>query len=91
MQTYLLHFSQPYPRGRHPAHYIGWAVAPYDRLKDHQRGGWAAASLTRAAVSDGISMEIVRLWDGGPATEKRLKRRRAPKRLCPVCKGSGMA
>jgi hypothetical protein len=35
MQTYLLHFSEPYPRGKHPAHYLGWAVSPHDRLRDH--------------------------------------------------------
>jgi hypothetical protein len=86
MQTYLLHFSQPYPRGKHPAHYLGWAVSPRDRLKDHQAGGWAAAALTRVAVAEGITMQIVRLWDGGAAMEKRLKRRKAPKRLCPVCR-----
>jgi hypothetical protein len=70
MQTYLLHLSEPYPRGKHPAHYLGWAVSPRDRLKDHQTGGWAAAALTRAAAAEGITMQIVRVWDGGPRTEK---------------------
>jgi hypothetical protein len=88
--TYLLHFSQPYPRGKHPQHYLGWALAPHDRLRDHQQGGWAAACLTRAAVAEDIALSIVRLWPGGVATERRLKKRKAPKRLCPVCRGTGV-
>jgi hypothetical protein len=73
VQTYLLHYSTPYPRGRHPQHYLGWAVSVQDRLTDHQRGSWAAAALTRAMAAEGITFDLVRTWDGGPAQEKRLK------------------
>ena len=41
--------------------------------------------LTRAAVEQGITFEVVQTWPGSREFERLLKRRKAGPRLCPVC------
>lgn len=84
--VYLLHFERRYPAGRRPGHYLGSTPRTVaDRLADHQAG--TGARLTAVVAAAGIGMRVARTWPGGRAEERRLKRRRAPARLCPECKG----
>ena len=85
--VYLLHFARSIgnPRVRHGTaqHYCGWAYDPNERLIEHRAGQGSA--LTRAAVEQGISFDIVQIWPGTRAFERLLKRRKATPRLCPIC------
>lgn len=80
---YLLHFSEPYPNGSQPQHYLGSAKNLDHRLGEHERG--AAAALTRAARSIGITWTLARTWEGDYALEVKLKRRGGARRICPIC------
>jgi predicted GIY-YIG superfamily endonuclease len=81
--VYLLHFDRPYPRGKRPRHYLGWAVDLDERLQEHRRG--EKSRLMLACAQEGIGFRVVRTWPGGYEMERRLKRRKAPFRLCPEC------
>jgi predicted GIY-YIG superfamily endonuclease len=81
--VYLLHFDRPYPRGKRPRHYLGWAVDLEERLQEHRRG--EKSRLMLACAQEGIGFRVVRTWAGGREMERRLKRRKAPFRLCPEC------
>lgn len=83
--VYLLHFSTPL---HHARHYLGWAKDLQSRLSDHQSGH--GSHLTIAARAAGIEFQLARTWPGGRNEERKLKRRKASPRLCPVCKGSGI-
>jgi predicted GIY-YIG superfamily endonuclease len=85
--TYLLHFSRPYGAGSRPQHYLGSAENLPARVKEHRSG--QGARLTAVVIEAGITFEVVRTWEGGRATERKLKKRRCPKRLCPLCQKGG--
>lgn len=83
---YLLHFTMPYPKGRKPQHYLGWAKSLKNRLRQHLAG--KGAKLTRACLVAGITWEVAAVWpDAPPQLEKDLKRRRRHRHYCPVCAG----
>lgn len=84
--VYLLHFSSPIAPGRHTAqHYLGYAEDLDARLKAHRTG--AGARLVQVATQRGLSFVVVRVWVGDRKLERRLKRRHASPRLCPLCNG----
>ena len=83
--VYLLHFDTPYPAGRRPRHYLGSTSDLAHRLTEHRRG--EKSRLMAAVVGVGIGFCVTRTWPGGRETERQLKRRRAPSRLCPLCTG----
>ena len=79
-RVYLLHFSRPY---HHARHYLGSTHDLDARLADHQAG--RGARLLEVVVAVGISFEVARTWPGGRKEERRLKRRKASPRMCPIC------
>lgn len=85
--VYLLHLERPLgdlanSRGQ-ASHYTGWALDWRARLAEHRAGRGAA--LTRAAVEQGISFDVVQVWAGDRSFERRVKQLKAAPRLCPVC------
>jgi hypothetical protein len=93
MTVYLLHLSEPMPRGQSPRgvrlwtrHYLGYASRLDERLQHHAAG--SGARLLAVARERGIGFECVRTWNGGRDLERRLKRQKNAPRLCPVC-GAG--
>ena len=82
--VYLLHFSQPIAPGRHTArHYIGFTNDLEQRIAQHRAG--TGARLCEVAKERGISFVVAQLWEGDRALERKLKRRHAGPRLCPIC------
>lgn len=84
---YLLHFARPLgaldnPRGQ-AQHYVGYALDPAAREREHRSGHGAA--LTRAAVALGIDWTLFVLTAGDRALERWIKDRKAAPRLCPIC------
>jgi hypothetical protein len=86
--TYLIHLDQAlgsdHPLGR-ARHYVGTTVNLDQRLETHRSG--KGARMLAAAVDRGIGFGVVRTWDGGRETEKRIKSQRNAPRLCPACSG----
>lgn len=81
MPCYLLHFERPY---RHARHYLGYANDIEARLAEHRAG--RGARLIEVIVQAGIDFRVARTWDGDRTLERRLKRRHASPRLCPLCR-----
>jgi predicted GIY-YIG superfamily endonuclease len=78
--VYLLHFDQPY---KHARHYVGWAANLKRRLAEHEAGhGARLLAVVRAA---GIGWQLARLWPGGRARERQIKRQGGHSRQCPLC------
>lgn len=94
---YLLHFTKPYlavqVEGRklqYAQHYLGWSEDLIPRLTAHHRGN--GARLVRVARAAGIEWQLARIWPGVDRyTERQLKNRHNHSRLCPICRGTGMA
>lgn len=90
--VYLLHFSEPYPRGRRGSvrHYLGFTLGcPHERLTRHLCG--RGSPLVAAAAARGIEIEIARTWSPADRKfERRLKNRHEAPRLCPACARSGL-
>jgi predicted GIY-YIG superfamily endonuclease len=83
--TYMLHLSHPLRTKAHAnRHYIGWTYNLSQRLAMHHSGH--GARFTQVAVERGSSLELARTWEGGRATEQRLKRQKNAKRFCPICR-----
>jgi predicted GIY-YIG superfamily endonuclease len=79
--VYVLHFDPPY---RHAGHYIGWTAGDVDaRIATHLQG--AGSPLVRAAVSAGVTVELVAAYPGSRALERRLKRWHKTTQFCPTC------
>lgn len=79
--VYLLHFERRY---RHAGHYLGFTqLAPEERFERHASGH--GARLLRVVAAAGISWQLVRLWRGTRADERRLKLNGSSTRLCPHC------
>jgi predicted GIY-YIG superfamily endonuclease len=78
--VYLLHFDRPY---RHARHYVGWASNVTRRLAEHEAGrGARLLTVVRAA---GIGWQLARMWPGGRARERQIKRQGGHARHCPLC------
>jgi hypothetical protein len=90
---YLLHFSAPLGNltnvRAQAQHYIGFAADDGSgaglehRIAEHLAGD--GARITKAALANGIAVELVAAWRAPLAFEKRLKARKEAPRLCPVC------
>ena len=78
--VYLLHFDRPY---KHARHYVGWARNVKRRLAEHEAGqGARLLAVVRAA---GIGWQLARMWPGGRARERQIKRQGGHARKCPLC------
>jgi predicted GIY-YIG superfamily endonuclease len=83
---YLLHFDRPYvsANGKGIAgHYLGSTKNLQRRLAEHAAG--RGARLLAVVQAAGIGWELTRLWPGGRARERQLKRQGSRARLCPLC------
>lgn len=87
--VYLLHFSAPISPRHTCQHYIGYTDDLPARIQAHRHGN--AARLTEVAHQRGIKFDVVRVWRGTRATERRLKSRKATPGLCPICTRSPYA
>ena len=84
--VYLLHFDRPYVSANGKgtaAHYLGTTNNLKRRLAEHAAG--RGARLLAVVRAEGIGWELARLWPGGRAREKQLKRQGSRARLCPLC------
>lgn len=82
--VYLLHFEQPIAPGRHSCqHYVGYTDNLPQRLQDH--AGGHGARLTQVAIERGIHWQLVRVWHGDRTLERRIKRNKNGRALCPLC------
>ena len=77
---YLLHFERPY---RHAQHYLGSTRNLKRRLGEHAAG--RGARLVAVIQAAGIGWELARVWPGGQARERQLKRQGGASRRCPLC------
>lgn len=77
---YLVHFSVPF---KHARHYTGTTTDLDARLAEHATG--RGARLLAAAAEAGITWEVARVWRGGRAVERALKRQGGASRRCPLC------
>lgn len=90
--VYLIHLERPLgdlsnPRGQ-AQHYLGFAHDLDARLMAHRNG--QGARLLAAANAVGIAWDVVQTWEGGRDLERRLKRRKKARCLCPVCRLSAL-
>ena len=91
MTVYLLHFHGALQRGIHPNgtvlganHYIGFTEDLVGRVMQHAEGH--GARFTQVCHERGIDFALARTWDGaGRCLERRLKRYKKARLLCPVC------
>jgi len=84
--VYILHFNTKY---KHAGHYLGIAINPLERFKQHCIG--QGARLTQIVSNNKIGMQqyVISKHKGFSRThkeEKRLKRVAHPERICPECK-----
>lgn len=86
--VYLIHLERGLVPEHGSTHYIGWTAhgSLFDRIETHAQG--EGSPLLRAANERGIAWAVARVWRGADRHfERRLKRRRKAKHLCPVCRG----
>jgi hypothetical protein len=86
MYVYLLHFQQRINPAHPCQHYIGSAKDLPHRLHLHRTG--RGARLCEVALERGITFQLAKVWHGGRDLERKLKKRKAGPRLCPICNGS---
>ena len=85
---YLLHFSEPIGSDLHRAsHYLGWAKSSIaKRFAQHAAGHPYSASITKNAVSRGVTLTVARIWPDTDRTfERHLKNRKNSAYFCPIC------
>ena len=89
---YLLHFTEPYTgtparpgnKAQTVQHYLGVAPVSLDRrLAAHRAGN--GARLVAVITAAGGGFELARTWPPEPGLERKLKRRKKARKLCPVC------
>lgn len=84
--VYLLHFDRPL---HHARHYLGTTSRGLgQRLVEHIGGHRTGSKLVAAVVARGIAVRVVRVWGGGYGLERRLKRRKKSRQLCPICRAA---
>jgi len=78
---YLLHFNRRY---HHAGHYLGFTDNLTARLAAHRAGN--GARLVEVVTAAGISFVLARVWEGDRHMERKLHRRKASPRMCPICR-----
>jgi predicted GIY-YIG superfamily endonuclease len=78
--VYLIHFNKPLAHARH---YLGSTDGLERRLHEHEQGN--GSKLLAAVARAGIPWQLARTWPGDRAWERRLKRYKKSRRLCPIC------
>ncbi len=80
--VYLLHYQFPLA---HAQHYLGNTSNLKKRIQRH-RNGTSKAHLPMAFHKLGITFVVSKIWDGEFELEKRLKKQKNNRKLCPLCK-----
>jgi hypothetical protein len=84
---YLLHFDPPY---KHAGHYLGYGNDVWQRMHEHRHTQSKSSPLVRAALANGSTVVLARIWRNGDRTlERRLKRQGGLSRHCPFCRVRG--
>lgn len=78
--VYLIHLDRPLAHARH---YLGSTDDLERRLHEHEQGN--GSKMLAAVARAGITWQLARTWPGDRAWERRLKRYKKSKRLCPIC------
>jgi predicted GIY-YIG superfamily endonuclease len=80
--VYLIHFNE---KLKHAQHYVGFTFRDLDsRIKQHKDG--SGARIMEVLKQQGISWEVVRVWENGDRSfERRLKNTNNTKNYCPAC------
>jgi hypothetical protein len=84
--VYLIHFDKLL--GGHAQHYIGFTEDVDARELRHYKGN--GARILAACVEKGINFNVVRIWPGDRKLERKLKKRKNNRILCPKCNKSAM-
>lgn len=80
---YLLHFDRPLS---HAQHYLGFTEHLEARLALHAKpNGSSNHRLMQVIHEQGIGFVLARTWPGDRTAERKLKRRKEGRRLCPIC------
>jgi hypothetical protein len=77
---YLLHYDRPL---HHAQHYLGFTDDLDARTTRHLTG--FGGRLPAVFSELGISFTIARTWDGDRTLERKLKKRKNGRKLCPIC------
>lgn len=80
--VYLIHLEEPY---KHAQHYIGYTKNLQKRMYDHELGTRGSKFL-KAVREAGINFSVVRTWDGDRSLERKLKKQKKSRLLCPICR-----
>jgi predicted GIY-YIG superfamily endonuclease len=80
---YLFHFSRPF---HHAQHYLGATNDLEQRIAAHYAG--RGSRLIRRVIEAGIEVAVVRTWEGDFKEERRLKKLKNNRLLCPICSRS---
>jgi hypothetical protein len=94
---YLLHFTRPYIPARivgkklqYAQHYLGWSEHLIPRLTEHKNGN--GARLVHIIQQAGIDWQLARVWGQVDRYfERSLKNQGHAPRMCPLCRGTGVA
>jgi predicted GIY-YIG superfamily endonuclease len=78
--VYLIHFEN---KLSHAQHYLGYTTDLDNRLITHRCGH--GSKLLAAVTRQNIDWQLVRTWNGDRALERKLKRRKNSRQLCPIC------
>jgi len=80
--VYLIHFEE---KLHHAQHYLGFVKSDLlQRIALHLSG--RGAKLLAAVNEKGIKWRVVRVWPGGSRhLERKLKKRKKARLLCPCC------
>lgn len=73
--------DKPYKGVRH---YIGYTDNLEQRMHEHVMGS-KGARLLQVVRDAGISFHVARTWEGDRKLERKLKKRKNAKYLCPEC------
>lgn len=81
--VYMYHFDRPYPAGRRPQHYVGFARNVQKRELRHLAGN--GSRLLQVVAEKGINWRLAKVWVGDRYFERKLKREAHYHRHCPFC------
>lgn len=79
---YLIHFDREYKGCNH---YLGYTEKENveERFNRHKAG--RGARLLKVLNDNNIDYKVVRTWDKERSFERKLKKQKKARKLCPVC------
>lgn len=83
MPVYLLHFKKRICPSHPAQHYLGYAFDLDERIREHSLA--PRPRLTQVALERNIGFKVAEVWEGDRFLERRLKRQKNGRKLCPIC------